>query len=136
MFLIEILPPQVERGGTVLEVCQAAGAGAPQLIPVMRARVTGVKGRETNLDSFEDVRRQGPMAREFTITYRDHLEANEKIVDGAFWTSPTPAGAAPEVSIERGLHERARVQVGDTMRFDVLGSDIEARVSSVREVQW
>ena len=31
---------------------------------------------------------------------------------------------------------RAGVRVGDTMRFDVLGRVIEARVTSVREVEW
>jgi putative ABC transport system permease protein len=136
MFLIEILPPQVTDVRAFLDARKAPGGGEPRLIPVMRARVTGVKGRETSLDSYEDVRQRGGLGREFTITYRDHLEANEKVVDGAFWTTPTPEGAPAEVSIERGLRERARLNVGDTMRFDVLGRVIEARVSSIRDVQW
>jgi putative ABC transport system permease protein len=135
MFLIEILPPQVAEVRAFLTARKAAGAAEPRLVPVMRARVTGVKGSTTNLDSVEDVRRQG-IGREFTITYRDHLEANEKVVDGAFWDSPTPAEGPPEVSVERGIHERARIQVGDTMRFDIVGRVIEARVTSIREVQW
>ena len=72
-------------------------------MPVLRARVTGVSGRVTNLESFEDVRARGSLGREYTITYRDNLEANERIVDGAFWHGRSPD---PEVSIERGLHER------------------------------
>jgi putative ABC transport system permease protein len=146
MFLIEILPPQVERVRTFLDGRKAAGAGAPQLIPVMRARVTGVKGRDTSLESFEDVRRQGSLGREYTITYRDHLQPNETVTDGAFWSAaspspqdggPTGSAAAPaEVSIERSIHERFKINVGDTMRFDVVGRVIEARVSSVREVEW
>jgi putative ABC transport system permease protein len=108
------------------------------LLPVMRARVTGVKGRETNLESFEQVRQRGSLGREYTITYRDHLQPNETVVDGTFW-SGQPAldpGAPAEVSIEKGIHERFRIEVGDTMRFDVVGRIVEARVSSVREVQW
>src|SRR4029453_4294102 len=89
----------------------------------------------TNMDSVEDVRRQG-IGREFTITYRDRLEANEKIVGGTFWDSPTPEEGPAEGSIEKGIHDRARIQVGDTMRFDVVGRVIEARVTSIREVQW
>ena len=136
MFLIEILPSQVTPVRAFLDARKAPGSAEPRLIPVMRARVTGVRGRATNLDTYEDVRRQGPMSREFTVTYRDHLEANEKVVDGSFWSSPTPAGAMAEVSVERGLHERAHVDVGDVVRFDVLGRTIEARVSSIRDVQW
>ena len=41
-----------------------------------------------------------------------------------------------EVSIEEGFLERQRIQVGDRMRFDVLGRVITARVASIRRVQW
>jgi len=136
MFLIEILPSQASDVRAFLDARKAPGSGEPRLIPVLRARVTGVRGHATNLETYDDVRRQGPMSREFTITYRDHLEANEKVVDGKFWNSPTPGDEMPEVSVERGLHERAHVDVGDVMRFDILGRAVEARVSSIRDVQW
>ena len=135
MFLIEILPPQVERVRTFLDERKAGGSAAPQLIPVMRARVTGVKGREVNLESFEAVRQRGSLGREYTITYRDHLQPNETVLDGAFWSSPI-SGEEAEVSIEKSIHERFKINVGDTMRFDVVGRPIEARVTSVREVEW
>ena len=137
MFLIEILPTQVAPVRVFLDARKAPAAGPPQLIPVMRARVTGVRG-STNLESVEDVRRQG-IGREYTITYRDHLQPNEKVVDGTFWTGqpdlPDDAALA-EVSVEKGLSDRARIRVGDTIRFDVVGRSLEARVSSIREVQW
>src|SRR5436190_3635859 len=138
LYLIEILPTQVDAVRAFLDARKAPGADAPRMIPVMRARVTGVRGKNTNLDSFEDVRQRG-LGREFTITYRDHLEANEKVTDGAFWVGqPALAENAPmaEVSIEQGLHERARIGVGDVIRFDIVGRILEARVTSVREVQW
>ncbi len=40
------------------------------------------------------------------------------------------------MSIEEGFLERQRIQVGDRMRFDVLGRVITARVTSIRRVQW
>jgi putative ABC transport system permease protein len=138
MFLIEILPAQVAPVRVFLEARKAATAGAPQLIPVMRARVTGVRGRAMNLESVEDVRKQG-LGREYTITYRDHIQPNEKVVAGAFWAGqpPLPENAPlAEVSVEKGLSDRARIRVGDTIRFDVVGRSLEARVSSIREVQW
>ena len=139
MFLIEILPPQVEQVRSFLNERKAPGSGPARLIPVLRARVTGVRGRDVNLATFQDVRTQGSLAREYTITYRDHLEPNEKVIDGRFWTGqpPLPESVQPaEVSIERGIHERFRINVGDTMRFDVLGRAVEARVTSVRDVEW
>ncbi len=102
----------------------AHGAGQFRLIPVLRARVTGVSGRETDLESFEDVRARGSLAREYTITYRDHLEANETRHRRQFWNGPS---TEPEVSIEKGIRDRFQIGVGDTVRFDILGRVINAR---------
>jgi len=132
MFLIDIQRDQ-EAGVRAFLDDPAHGATASALIPVLRARVTGVAGRTTNLESFEDVRARGSLAREYTITYRDRLSPNERIAAGRFWSGPSPQA---EVSIEQGIHERFDIDVGDTMRFDVLGRTINARVTSIREVDW
>ena len=133
MFLLDVQKPQVE-GVRAFLGDRSHGAGEFQLIPVMRARVTAVSGRETMLDSPEAVRQSGmSIGREFTITYRDHLESNERLVEGAFWRSPS---TEPEVSVERDLAVRARLHVGDTIRFDILGRPLAARITSIRDVEW
>jgi putative ABC transport system permease protein len=104
------------------------------LLPVLRARVTAVKGKQISLEKLADVRERGSLAREYTITYRPALQRNERVVAGRFWDA-TPS-ATPEVSIEEGLQDRFKIQVGDTVRFDVLGLPIEAKVTSVRAVNW
>ena len=38
--------------------------------------------------------------------------------------------------MEKGLSERARIRVGDTMRFDVLGRIVHAKVVGIRTVEW
>jgi putative ABC transport system permease protein len=38
--------------------------------------------------------------------------------------------------VEFGVHERHDINIGDLMRFDVLGRSIEARVRSIRRVKW
>jgi putative ABC transport system permease protein len=135
MFLIDIQQDQVAPMRSFL----GERAGNPTLIPVMRARVTGVRGSDLNLDSYQDVRGRGSLGREYVITYRDHLEPNERITGGTFWSGQ---GALPadapllEVSIERSIHDRFKINVGDEMRFDVLGRVVQARVTSVREVKW
>jgi putative ABC transport system permease protein len=133
MFLIDIQRGQVDGVRAFLDRL-VSRPHRPPLIPVLRARVVGVEGRETRASGPDAVRRlrQG-LAREFTITYRDHLEPNERIVDGRFWNGPT---ADAEVSIEKGIHERSLVDVGDTMSFDILGRVVNARVTSIRDVEW
>jgi putative ABC transport system permease protein len=132
MFLLDIQRSQVE-GMRQFFADPANGVGTSRLIPVLRARVTGVSGRITTLENFEDVRARGSLAREYTVTYRDHLEANERVLEGAFWNGPSPE---PEVSIEKGLRQRFAINVGDIIRFDILGRTVNARVSSIRDVDF
>ena len=132
MFLLDIQRNQVD-GMRKFLADPANGAGSSRLIPVLRARITGVSGRVTTLDSFEDVRARGSLAREYTVTYRDHLEANERVIEGKFSSTPS---SEPEVSVEKGLHERFAINVGDVVRFDILGQTINARVSSIRDVDF
>ncbi len=132
MFLMDV---QRDQAGAMRAFLAdpAHGASHAQLIPVLRARVTGVAGRQTNLDDFEDVRARGSLAREYTVTYRDHLEANEEVVAGHFWNGPSDQA---EVSVEEGLHDRFGIDLGDTVRFDILGRTIDAKVTSIRRVDW
>jgi putative ABC transport system permease protein len=134
MFLLDVQQDQVAGMTRILDEWKHAGARPPQLIPVLRARVTGVEGQEVSLENYEDVRGRGSLAREYTVTYRPALQNNETVVAGSFWDA-SPSSAA-EVSIEESLRERFRINVGDTMRFDVMGRVVEARVSSVRRVEW
>ncbi len=134
MFLLDIQRDQVEPLRALLVSRQPAGVPSPRLVPVLRARVTGVQGRDLTLDNYEDVRGRGWLAREYTITYRPQLERNEAVTAGQFWgDAPSSDG---EVSIEESISERFGIVVGDLMRFDVLGRTISARVTSVRRVNW
>jgi len=133
MFLLDIQRGQADAMRSFLRD-PAHHAVDAQLIPVLRARVVGVVGEETNLEGADAVRRSGmAIGREFTLTYRDHLEANERVIDGTFWKGPS---AEPEVSVERQIAERARIHVGDIIRFDILGRIVSPRVTSIRDVEW
>ena len=130
MFLLDIQQDQVAGVSALLtqRVQQA-----PSFLPVLRARVTGVTGQRTNLESAREVRRRG-VGREYTVTYRDHLEENERLVAGTFWGPE--ASDQGEVSVEESVRERLDLELGDTIRFDILGREILATVSSVRTVDW
>ncbi len=139
MFLIDIQQDQVAGVTQVLEAADLGPDGTdpvPFLIPVLRARVAGVSGLQTDIEGRGAVRRAG-LGREYTVTYRGRLAENERVVAGTFWDE-TPLGdpdGPMEVSVEDSVIERG-VRLGDTIRFDLLGRPLEARVTSVREVDW
>lgn len=133
MFLLDVQHDQMADVERV--VAATPGAKGLRLIPVLRARVTGVRGASAQVDGVEGVQGRHGLGREFVITYREGLEANETLVSGDDLWGGAPAGMA-EVSIEESLRRNAGLQVGDIVRFDVLGRVVEARVSSVRDVDW
>ncbi len=133
MFIIDIQSDQLPSVSALLT--REAQPGTLRLIPVLRARVTAVTGAAVTLDSHEDVRGRGSLAREYVITYRGHLQPNERILRGQFWGQGARP-ASPEVSIEASIHERFGIELGDLMRFDVLGRVITARVTSIRTLDW
>ncbi len=159
MFLIDIQSDQRDRVAALLDEANGA-APAPRVMPTLRARVVGVEGQDVDLDSYEEVRRGRGLSREYTVTYRPHLEANEEVIAGEWWDN-APLTGEPEVSVEEGITDRVifnpdaarsgsggqraldpasreghRIRVGDRMRFDVLGRIITARITSVRRVDW
>jgi putative ABC transport system permease protein len=131
MFLIDV---QEDQLAGVRALVNGHTGQTPLLIPVLRARVTQVRGKQTTLETVDAIRGQGSLAREYTITYRPALSSNERVIAGRFWDG-TPSPVA-EVSIERSLHERFKIDVGDSVRFDVLGQPITAKVTSIRDVNW
>jgi putative ABC transport system permease protein len=137
MFLLDVQRDQLAGVGALLEAHKRPG-GEVRFIPVLRARVTGIQGQEVSLENYQDVRGRGSLAREYTVTYRPALERNETVVAGQFWDGAASGGEGEvgEVSIEESLRERFRINIGDTMRFDVMGRTVTARVTSVRQVEW
>jgi putative ABC transport system permease protein len=158
MFLVDIQSDQRDRIAAFLDAANGAAA-PPRVMPTLRARVVGVQGRDVELESYQQVRGRG-LGREYTVTYRPNLEANEELLEGEWWDD-TPITGEAEVSIEEGIGARefsrgrggggrgrggpgpegpepqgGRIGVGDRMRFDVLGRIVTARVTSIRRVDW
>jgi putative ABC transport system permease protein len=112
-----------------------------RIMPLMRGRVVAIDGRRVQLATVDEVRRHGRLSREFGLTFRSHLEPNERLVDGALWSMPVaaeelPEGIDTEVSVERETARDARLALGDLITFDVAGERIRARMSGVRDVVW
>jgi putative ABC transport system permease protein len=131
MFFIDIQDDQVE---TLRERAASLGAATVKLVPVLRARVVKLEGERVKLGSYEEVRQQGSLGREYAITYRNDLEDNERILAGEFWDESD--SHEPEVSIESSLQERYGMELGDVVTFDIMGRPIAARITSIREVEW
>ena len=57
-----------------------------------------------------------------------------RIVAGQWW--PPDYSGPPLVSFDAGLAKGWGVHVGDTIRVNVLGRDIDLKVANLRDIQW
>lgn len=104
----------------------------PELTPTVRARVAFVNGEPLGGNITNEMRQQqGQIGREFAVTYRANLDENETIVTGRWWNESSDI---PEVSVEEGVAERAKIKAGDSMTFEVSGRKITTRVGSIRKI--
>jgi len=103
-------------------------------VPTIRLRVVGINGRDVDFSEAEMKRDKNRLSREYVVTYRPMLEANESIVGGRFW-DPSPS-SEPEISIEESMRGMAGLDIGGTITFDVQGRKLTARVTSIRHVDW
>ena len=115
-------------------------AEPPRIMPLLRARVTAIVGRRVNLPNPDAIRKHGRMTREFGVTYRDMLQPNERVIAGRFWSGGLDRALDPltetEVSISEEVREDSGADVGDTIRLDFGGQQVNLRVTSIRHVAW
>jgi putative ABC transport system permease protein len=106
--------------------------------PVVTMRLASVKGRRV-----EDLRadRVAPipgwaLGREYRSTYRSGLAGTERLIAGN-WHRKVDAGREPiPISLEKGIAETLRVDLGDSLEFEIQGVPIRTQVASLREVDW
>ena len=131
-FLINVLPEQVADARAQLQ----AGVGSDVLFrPMVRGRLVALNGAEVDTKKFSDTRARRLAEREFNLSWADALPKGNKIAGGAFWTAATPAADAG-MSLEDGIAETLGVKLGDTLTFDIAGSKVSAKVTSLRKVDW
>lgn len=68
------------------------------------------------------------------LSYSETVPNGSSIVKGAWW--PANYDGPPQVSFEQELAEKLGLDVGDAVTVNVLGRDITATISNLREVKW
>ncbi len=132
MFLIDIQPDQ--RATLRRLVAGIEGAALLQESPVVRARVTGIKGRPVNIEAIDEEVRWTVQA-DRALTWRAEPPPNTSLVAGRWW--PADYTGPPLVSVEQRVAEGYGVTVGDRLRFNILGRSVEAEIANIRpRIDW
>ena len=128
-FLIDIQPDQ--RAG-VTDYLKHHGQADAALSPMVRGRLIAVNGKPVSPDNYEKADAKRLVDREFNLSYTTELPSDNRVVGGDWYGTD----GKPQISIEEGLAKIIHVKLGDTMRFDVAGMQVEGPVTSLRKVDW
>lgn len=105
--------------------------------PLVTMRMQNIKGkpvREMRQDSTREVRRW-LLNHEFRTTYRKSLIASEELIAGE-WTASQNPNTPIQISISDNLALDAKLDIGDSVIFNVQGVLMETQVGSIRKVDW
>ncbi|PTU63848.1 MULTISPECIES: ABC transporter permease [unclassified Chromobacterium] len=110
------------------------GRAAPELAPMVRARLIAINEHPVRPSAYEDERARRLAEREFNLSWRDELPPGNKLTAGQWWQPQKRI--PPQFSVERELAATLGIKLGDTLVFDLAGTAYRAKVSSLREVPW
>jgi putative ABC transport system permease protein len=131
-FLINVLPDQVTDAHALL--VSAAHVDAT-FKPMVRGRLVEVNGKPLDTARYSDTRARRLAEREFNLSWSDALPAGNHVTRGTFW-APSARGADAGMSLEDGIAQTLGVSVGDALTFDIAGTHVTAKVTSLRKVDW
>jgi len=127
-FVINIQPTQAEP---FLQALRDAGVKKLDWYPMIRARLVAVNGSTVTPDTYTEERAQRLVDREFNVSFSADKPEHNTVVSGV-WNAEEPQA----LSIEEGIAKTLKLKLGDTLRFDMAGVLHEARITSVRRVDW
>ena len=127
-FVINVQP---EQGTAFQQALRDGGVKKFDWYPMIRGRLVAVNGKPVTPDDFEDERAKRLVDREFNLSNSSQQPAYNQTVAGR-WTP----GEKDAVSVEEGLAKTLGLKLGDALRFDMGGQTSEARITSLRKVDW
>ena len=128
-FLINIQPDQK---AALEKDLLSSGVDKVTLYPMIRGRLTHINEQLVLPQNYQDGRAQRLVDREFNLSYAAELPEKNKVVAGA-WHGNT---AQAELSIESGIAKTLQLKLGDQLSFDIAGLPIQAKITSVRQLDW
>ncbi|MFM2340404.1 MAG: hypothetical protein RLZZ592_57 [Pseudomonadota bacterium] len=131
-FVINIQPDQAADFRSALA---AAGVTRYDWYPMIRGRLTALNGLPVTPTQYDDSRAQRLVEREFNLSHAEALPAHNTLVEGR-WPDPSDAPPLPGLSVESGLAHTLGLKLGDRMSFDIAGTRVEGRITSLRKVDW
>jgi putative ABC transport system permease protein len=127
-FFVDIQPDQIEP--FLAQVRANPAVTEVQTAPMMRGVVARINGE----DAAKVAGNHWVVRGDRGITYADAMPEGTKVVAGQWW--PEAYDGPPQISFAAEEAEEMGLKLGDKITVNVLGRDIEAEITSFREVDF
>ena len=127
-FVINVMP---EQASSFVDALHGAGVATMDWYPMIRGRLVAVNGRSVSSDDYTDERARRLVDREFNLSHSATRPDKNQVVGGR-WISEEPGA----ISMEEGIATTLNLKLGDTLRFDMAGVQLDSKVTSLRKVDW
>ncbi|RUL73959.1 ABC transporter permease [Dyella choica] len=109
------------------------GANQLNMMPLAVGKLTAINGQPIDGLKFKDERAKEWSDRQLRLSWSDELPPSNRVIAG-HWFDLHPAQA--EVSVDTMWRDMYALKLGDSMRFDVGEGQVEAKITSFRQVDW
>lgn len=130
-FLLDV-PKQDYRALAAFVEQRAPGAQIAEAA-MLRGRLVKLKGKPVE-ELKAPPEAQWVLSGDRGLSYAEAVPEGSEVVSGSWW--PANYQGPPLVSFEAELAEKLGLAVGDKVTVNVLGRNIDATISNLREVKW
>jgi len=130
-YFIDIPSSEADRFGTFLN--QITPGSTVEDVPMLRGRIVAARGvKAEDLKASQDS--EWVLQSDRGLTYTAEIPKGSKIVEGEWWSADY--SGPPLVSMEKKIADGLKLKIGDEIVVNVLGRDIPARISNLRNIDW
>jgi putative ABC transport system permease protein len=130
-YFIDIPTADADRFGAFLK--QVAPQSTVEDVPMLRGRIVGARGLKADqLKPAQDS--EWVLQSDRGLTYTAEIPKGSKIVEGEWWSADY--SGPPLVSMEKKIADGLKLTIGDEIVVNVLGRDIPAKISNLRNIDW
>jgi putative ABC transport system permease protein len=130
-YFIDIPTADADRFGEFLK--KVAPQSTVDDVPMLRGRIVAARGvRADELKPSRDS--EWVLQSDRGLTYTNEVPKGSTVVEGKWWSADY--SGPPLVSMEKKIADGLKLKIGDEIVVNVLGRDIPARISNLRNVDW
>lgn len=129
-FAINILP---DKKVAFEQALSDKGLAASEFYPMVRGRLTHINGVNVD-DIYPEDDAPNALKRELNLTWSSHLTEDEALSKGQWFDENSVNENA--ISMESELARRLKLNIGDSITFNIAGTDTVTKVKNFRDVKW